>query len=375
MRKTSHTHVSNRKSFKTAILALAGALALSACSGSATSAGGNPGSGGELQKVKFIVTQAAWSPSYAPLAAAKQLGYFEAEGYDVEFINLAGGTTTATQLEQGVADIAVMSPEPVVIGRSQGSFDAEYFALMMRRSHFGVAIPSGSTVSSAQGLAGKKIGVVSLASAGVQIAKGVAAEAGIDPNTLQFIEIGAGAQAIAAVRQGTVDALSMYDSQYQVMRNNDLDVQELESEFVNGLNAGGLAALPEKIDADPDMYIGVARAIFKGIHYCDTDPEGCVRHLWDMEPSTKANNLPEDQALANDVSVLKVRMEGSYVLEDGEDQWGAFPDGTWQRFVQYMKDSEQVKADVDPQSLYTDQLISQINDFDRAAVEADAQDN
>jgi NitT/TauT family transport system substrate-binding protein len=333
-----------------------------------TTACGIPGEGGDddLRSITFAVTQAAWTSSYAPLAAADELGYFEDEGLTVEWVNFPGGATSATQLQQGAADVAIAAPEPVVIGHENGEFTAEYYAMLFRRSHFGVATFEGGAVQTVEDLEGARVGVVSLASNGVYVAKAIAAEAGVDPESLQFVEIGAGPQAISALESDAVDALSTFDSQYQTMLNAGIEVEVFESDVVSTLNAGGLMALPERLQDEPELFAAIGRAVFKGVASCERDPEECVRLLWEFDPSTKSAEVSEEEALANDLSILERRMEGSYSLEPGESQWGSHEDGTWQVFFDYMVESGQIQGDVDPEDLYTDDLVDAMNDWDES---------
>ncbi|WP_129664132.1 ABC transporter substrate-binding protein [Phytoactinopolyspora endophytica] len=329
---------------------------------------GIPGEGGDddLRSITIVVTQAAWTSSYAPLAAADELGYFEDEGLTVEWVNFPGGATSATQLQQGAADVAIAAPEPVVIGHENGEFTAQYYAMLFRRTLFGVATFEGGAVQTAADLEGARVGVVSLASNGVYVAKAVAAEAGVDPESLQFVEIGAGPQAIAALGSDAVDVLSTYDSQYQTMLNAGVEVEVLESDFVSGLNAGGLMALPERLQDEPELFAAIGRAVFKGVASCEQDPEECVRLLWEFDPSTKSVEVSEEEAMANDLSILQRRMEGSYSLEPDESQWGSHQDGTWQVFVDYMVESGQIQGDVDVDGLYTHDLVDEMNDWDES---------
>lgn len=349
--------------------AMAGAVSLILGCASPGASGGD----GDTRDVTFLVTQAAWSPSYAPLAAAVELGYFADENLDVRYVNFPGGVDTATQLEQGQGDVAIVAPESIFVGHAQGTFESQYYALLMRRSHFDVATVPGGSVRSAEDLEGAKVGVVALSSSGVQIAQAVAAEAGVDPGTITFVEIGAGPQAVAAVSGGAVDALSLFDSQYQIMRNNGLDVEVIPSDLVQSLNAGGLLALPGRLAQDPDYYAAIARAVFKAVQFCDLAPEACIRMLWEFDPATRSSTLPEEEALANDVSVFTARSDGSYVRAPGETEWGSFPDGTWETFEQYMRESDQLTGEVDLSAISTDTLLPAINDFDPAEVERDAQ--
>lgn len=320
--------------------------------------------GGDTEDVTFLVTTPAWDVSYAPLAVAMEHGFYEDEGLNVEYATFPGATTTATQLEQRAGDLALLAPEPVVIGQANGEFDSVFFAQMFQRTHFDVATFSDGAVQEPEDLEGANIGVTAMDSSGAQIALGVAAKYDVEPSSLNMVEIGAGPQAVAAVDSGAVDALSIFDSQYHVMRNGGIEIEELDSEFVDQLNAGGLAALPDRLEEDPEMYTGVARALFRAIEFCQEDPDECVRAMWDMEPSTRDADLSEDESLENAVHVMEMRLEGSYALDEGQDEWGSFADGTWDHYMDYMVISGQVDEDaVDPEQLYDNSLIADINQF------------
>jgi NitT/TauT family transport system substrate-binding protein len=69
-------------------------------------------------------------------------------------------------------------------------------------------------------LKGKNIGVISMGSAGVQIARALAATAGMDPvSDINVVVAGEGAQTAAMVRSRQVEALSQYDTQYAMVEN------------------------------------------------------------------------------------------------------------------------------------------------------------
>lgn len=349
------TRVPNLKTLAGAAIALAAVLSLTSCDDNADQTGTD---------VTFLVTTPTWDVTYAPLAVALEYGYYEDEGINVEYATFAGATTTATQLEQGAGDVALLAPEPIVIGHSTDDFEAVYYAHMFRRTLFDVATFPGGAVQEPEDLEDASIGVTALDSSGAQIAQGLAAEYGVDPESLNMVEIGAGPQAVAAVNSGAVDALSLFDSQYELMRNNDIAVEEIPSEFVDELNAGGLAALPHRLDEDPGLYEGIARALFRGMEFCQDEPEECVQAMWDMEPASQNTDIPEEEALEEAVEVMQLRLENSYSLREGEYEWGSFPDGTWEHYLDYMELSSQVpEGTVNPDELFDDALVQDFNDF------------
>ena len=344
-------------------------IGLTACSPSAE---GESGPENATEKLSILTTQAAWSISYSPLIAAEEMGYFAEEGIEVEWLNDSSAANVATQVQQGNVDIGIVSPEPVIIGHETGDFDAVYYASMFRESIFGVAVPEDSDIQSAADLEGKRIGVTSLGASGVPIAEAVAEAAGVDPASLQFIAIGVGGQAMAALQGNEVDALSLFDTQYQTFENNGVPLRELDRGEILNLTAGGLVALPENIEAKTDLYVGAARAVAKGVLFTSLNPEATVKIFWERYPETKPAGVSDADAMQQDLSVLNKRMN-SYDLNGPDERWGEFPEGSIQALIDFMLNAGLIEQPVDADAVYTDAYVDMIDGFDRAQVEEDAQ--
>ncbi|HWL59631.1 MAG TPA: ABC transporter substrate-binding protein [Microbacteriaceae bacterium] len=366
---------------RTAVIALAAAAAmtLASCAGGAPAPdpSGAPTTGTATdapvvqQNVKIMTTQAAWTISYSPLIVSEELGYFAEEGLTVEWVNDSSAATVATQVQQGNIDIGIVSPEPVVIGHEQGNLTSIYYSSMFRKSIFGVAVPEDSPIKDASDLAGARIGVTSLSSSGAAMAKAIAASGGVDEGELTFLAIGAGGQAMAALKADEVDALSLFDTQYVTFENNGIPLRILDRSPIEALTSGGLVALPEKIKENPGKYLGAARAVAKGILFTQENPEATVRIFWDRFPEQKPTGMSDDEAMADTLSILNARME-SYGLHSAGEKWGEFPGTSFEQLIDFMAKYGLISEPIDATGIYTNEYVPQINDFDADAVIADA---
>src|SRR5260370_36515613 len=80
---------------------------------------------------------------------------------------------------------------------------------------YGIAVPVDSPIKTFADLKGKKIGVTSMASAGVIVARALAASNGFNPDKdVTILVAGEAAQTAALLRNKQVDALSQFDTQY-----------------------------------------------------------------------------------------------------------------------------------------------------------------
>jgi len=70
------------------------------------------------------INEVTHSVFYAPLYLADALGYFEAEGYEIELTNGGGADATMAAVLSGAADIGFCGPEAVVYVHIGGSDDA-----------------------------------------------------------------------------------------------------------------------------------------------------------------------------------------------------------------------------------------------------------
>src|SRR6202040_2549380 len=106
------------------------------------------------------------------------------------------------------------SMEPVAIIRPQG-VKVKNFYTAYQGNIYGIAVPEDSPVKTFADLKGKRIGVISMASAGVIIPRPLAAMNGLDPVRDVSIRVaGEAAQTAALLRSHQVDALSQFDTQY-----------------------------------------------------------------------------------------------------------------------------------------------------------------
>lgn len=135
---------------------------------------------------------------YLPLTIAEQLGYFKAEGLEVEIFEGAAGT----------ADIYSGTYDQVITLQAKGQL-VQAFLLQGRAPAIALGVSTRAVPNFRQigDLRGKRIGVSASGSASHLMASLVLARAGIGAGDVVFVPVGSSPQAQAALRAGQVDAM------------------------------------------------------------------------------------------------------------------------------------------------------------------------
>ncbi len=168
---------------------------------------------GALEKTRVsIAVGGKASFYYLPLTIADQLGYFRAEGLEVEISDFAGGARALQAVVGGSADVVSGAYEHTINLQNKGQM-FQAFVLQGRAPQIalGVSTKTLPNYRSVADLRGKKIGVTAPGSSTNMMANLVLARAGLKATDVSFIGVGTSAGALAALRSGQIDAMSNID--------------------------------------------------------------------------------------------------------------------------------------------------------------------
>ena len=145
---------------------------------------------------------------YAPLTIAGQLGYFNDAGLNVEVLDVAGGAKALEALIGGSAEITAGAFDHTIQMQAKNQ-EIVGIALFGRHPTFALAIRSerASAYHDPKDLKGMRIGVTALGSQTQFMVEYLAIQAGVAPSDISFVSVGGGTGAIAAIRNGAVDAV------------------------------------------------------------------------------------------------------------------------------------------------------------------------
>lgn len=157
---------------------------------------------------------------YFPWDLAKSLGYFDAEGLDVDIFYTKGGSEAATALVGGSVDYSGNAIDHAISAAQQGK-SLVMISDFMDQPGITLLTPPRTSIKSFKELKGKKVGVTSIGSATHVLGVWMAKRAGLSRDDVSFITVGGGSTMSAALNGNQVDAAFGNDPYAtQLLRSN-----------------------------------------------------------------------------------------------------------------------------------------------------------
>jgi NitT/TauT family transport system substrate-binding protein len=290
----------------------------------------------------------------------------------VDLVPLPGSTDCVKLVATKELQASLPSVEPLAIIRPQG-VRAKFFYTAYEANIYGIAVPADSPVKSIKDLKGKKIGVTSMASAGVIVARALAKAAGMNPDSdITILVAGEAAQTAALLGSKQVDALSQFDTQYALTSNAGAKLRLLDHPEIKKFPSNGFVALEEYLKNNRKEAVALARGYAKGTVFAIANPEAAIRILWEMYPQTKATGKDEATALRDDLITLEARAKNwRYEQVDGT-RWGDNVIKNYQDYLNWLLEQDIIKTKTDANDIVTNELLDDVDNFDEKALIAEA---
>lgn len=240
----------------------------------------------KLEKSKIAIAVGGKAAFYyLPLTISEQLGYFKAEGLEVEISDFAGGARALQAVVGGSADVCSGAYEHTINLQSKNQL-FQAFVLQGRAPQIalGVSTKTMPNYKSLADLKGKKIGVSAPGSSTNMMANLVLSRAGIKAADVSFIGVGTSAGALTALRSGQIDAMSntdpvmtMLEQKGDVKIISDTRTLKGTTEVFGGpMPAACLYAPLEFVQKNPNTCQALANAIVHGLKWLQTAGPGDI---------------------------------------------------------------------------------------------------
>lgn len=305
-------------------------------------------------------------------AVPKQLGWFKREGLSVELLKANGSTAALQAVASGSADVAYASSLNIAAAVDKGVPIKAFAGLTVQWPYF-IGVPPGSTIKRIADLKGKRVGVISLASASYADLKANLKIAGLTESDVTVVPVGAGARAAAALKDQQVDAVDSYSDSFTVMQQNGVGLTLLPRPAqMAKLFSVTMATSAATLKAQPDALARFARAAYQGIIYTRLNPEAALKLSFQEFPELSGSADPAGKDARNTLEAMKIALDDS--IPGGKthpDTWGTWLDidaSRWEALLAFAHETGQTDKRLTPAQVWDGSLMKSIFNFDRTKI-------
>lgn len=301
----------------------------------------------------------------------KRLGYFAAEGLDVE-LKIGGSVVlTAQALQSGSLQLATTTAPIILKTREQGG---DLVAIDNLKTDPGqpLAVLPDSPIQKLEDVKSKTIGSLEWGSQGGLALVVSLTELGMGPNDYTRVSTGAGPAAAAALRSHQVDGLALWDAMYGAMENSGLTLRYIPMPMARLLSGFSLAVTQRYADEQPQVVAGFCRAINKALYFAHVNTTAAVSILLDASPSLIPAGAERDTVLKNDTHIFDDYLANTLRSVPEGGKTGAIPADVWSFVADYSHKNGSLQGTAKPEQGYTNKFFDACNDFDRASIKAAA---
>jgi NitT/TauT family transport system substrate-binding protein len=300
------------------------------------------------------------STNFFPLVVGEALGYFAAEGVEVNLLPSDTSIPYVAFVQNGQADLAMLDPVETINARLAGANINTVFEVMQNAPE-AIGVLDTSTYDSVDDLVGTTVGLVSDRDrAFLQASLDVVGKSIDDVQTVVLGE--SGPTLAAAIRDGQVSAISGAAPDWIALNANGINVRLITPEEMLASPANTFAVNADMIEEKRAAIEGFLRAWNKGMYVAKVNPEMVAQALrkgvpaeWENEA---AGQLFLDMSIGMNVSTT--------------ERLGDLQSGVWTALQPRLLSSGAIAEQVDVSTFLNDTYIAAANDFDRAVVEAEA---
>jgi NitT/TauT family transport system substrate-binding protein len=328
----------------------------------------------DLRTVRWAIAVKAISPIVINTVVGEHLGFMAEEGLKLNSMTLGANPAVMAALDKGDADMGVGVPSfqlPLAAkGEEVPNLDFYEYTYPFK---WDWAVTPDSPITELAQLKGKKVGVPNLGTTAFPMGQLMLEHAGLDPeNDVEWIAVGEGAAAGVALERGDIDALVYWDTGFGTIEANGIELRYLPRPETTP-NVGGLyiSATREFLDENPEVAIGMGRAVAKSTVFCLENPQGCAYAFIQMFPEAAPKGVPLQEQIDTIVGVFKNRSKIWTPYDPSVDQLGYILKSEWEDEVEFAGLQDEI-ADVE--QFYTNEFIDAINNFDAEAVRQKARD-
>lgn len=346
------------------------ATGASSAAPSAPSATGATGATGERLSLQFGTPSDTLSSSFYAFVAAQKLGYWDQENLDVELVPGSGSGALVEQMVAGNLPAGAPSLPAVIEGLGAGLELRDIYTYSYG-SIFNIRVPQDSPIQAIADLKGKTVGTAEAGGGENAVLATALQDVGLDPVTdVTTIPIGAGeATTLDAIESGRVDAYASSKNDMFSLQVSGLELRDITPPTFDAFPGRAIVATPEGFEENKEALTRMLRGIAKATLFCDQVPETCTGFMREAVPEQWVGTSETEDSQGSLQFEEAVRTtsvpEGEMFGRHDEEATAAFKDS--------LAASTEGFEDFEVSEFLVSDILEAVNDFDRAAVIAEAE--
>ncbi|TYR74962.1 ABC transporter substrate-binding protein [Rossellomorea vietnamensis] len=331
---------------KKAFAILFSAVLITGCGQNNNEGQNESGSGSESEALKEVSVVLDWTPNtnHTGLYAAKENGYFEEEGLDVEII-MPGEAGADSIVASGQADFGVGYQEGVTQARVQ-DVPLVSIAAVIQHNTSGFASPADKNIESPKDFEGKTYG-----GWGSPVEEAVMAsimgQENADVSEVDIVNMG-DSDFFTAV-QRDIDFAWIYYGWTGIeaeLRNEDINMIYL-TDYSEKLDyyTPVLTTNEDLIEEDPETVKAFLAAASKGYNFSIDNPEEAAQILIDAAPDLDEELVKKSQEW----------LASRYT--DDAPRWGEQKLEVWKNYADWMFENELLELELDAEQAFTNEFL------------------
>lgn len=334
------------------VMVAVAALVLAACGG------GDEGGEGDASKITYSLPTPESLLFYPPLVA-EELGFFEQEGVEAEFVTAGEEIPSTALVENGDVDIAMADIDELVISHAQGG-DQQVAFSPQHSNTAGTVVPEDSPIEDFSQLAGQTVGLASEEDTAQVEAQLLAA--GLSGDDIETVVVGtSGALVKKTFDEGEIDAYVGAVSDFTAIAATGTPLRNITPDDVQSIDGNPVAVSPETLEAKREALVGFFRAWAMGQYVGIEHPDVVEAIVRERVPAEWRNEDVASAALAQSIELM---------TPDDMERIGDVRPDVWTTAQDLLFSVEIIDQKANIDDILDDSLIEEINDFDRAEIDA-----
>lgn len=314
----------------------------------------------QAAKIKLWGASATVEAYHGFLFLGNPLGFYKDEGVEVEFGTAAGSSATLQLVAAGQVQMGYIGMDVLILAKARNpSLPVTAVYLHDRGNIYEIVVPEGSDIQQVKDLKDKNIGVANLASGAIPSLRATLTDAGLDPNSaVGLIPVGNGAQAAAALKANRVQALSLFRAQHALIETLGFKFRY----FTRDAPSAVIVVNSNFLKDNREAVVKTLRGIAKGSAFAQANPEATVREFWGL--FGKPQGLSEDEAMQRQKHVLTSTARLWKDYQDTSVRWGDMSAAQWDNMQKFLVEQKLLEKAVTSETLFTTDLIEDVNKID-----------